>query len=116
MLPQVRITTAGTYLVEISCTASTASQIANGQSRVAITLQEANGGGGFANVVTVRGQSTASNGSGQYTTDSATLVYRRILTLTQLKKYRINISNEAGFGGGHNELHDASILVQRLSN
>ena len=114
---QVRITTAGTYLVEISCTASTASSISNGQSRVAITLQQANGSGGFTNVVTVRGQSTAVNGSGNYTTDSATLVYRRILTLTQLKKYRINISNDAdGFGGGHNELHDASILVQRLSN
>lgn len=114
---QVRITTAGTYLVEISCTASTATQISNGQSRVAITLQQANGSGSFTNVVTVRGQSTAVNGSGNYTTDSATLVYRRILTLTQLKKYRINISNEAdGFGGGNNELHDASILVQRLSN
>lgn len=106
---QVRIQTPGTYLVEVGCSASVPVGLQDTIQSVNIQLQEENGSNGFADISTIKGGADRV-----LETSSATLSYKRIVTTTQLKKYRILI--DAGPIQTSTTLHSAFISIQRLSN
>ena len=103
---QVRIVDSGTYLVEIGGTIQAGEGIGLTPGEAHLRLEEANGTGSFTLIADARGIGPA-NGEG-----CATLLYKRIITTTQLKKYRFmtNVYTSAA------TLNTAFISIQRLSN
>jgi hypothetical protein len=103
---QVRIVDSGTYLVEIGGTiqAGEGSGSFNGEAH--LRLEEANGSGSFTLIADAR-DLAIPNGEG-----CATLLYKRIITTTQLKKYRFMTNVYTATA----TLNTAFISIQRLSN
>ena len=103
---QIRIATPGTYLVEIGGTiqAGEGSGSFNGEAH--LRLEEANGTGSFSLIADAR-DLAIPNGEG-----CATLLYKRIITTTQLKKYRFMVNVYTATA----TLNTAFISIQRLSN
>jgi hypothetical protein len=102
----VRIVDSGTYLVEIGGTiqAGEGSGSFNGEAH--LRLEEANGSGSFTLIADAR-DLAIPNGEG-----CATLLYKRIITTTQLKKYRFMTNVYTATA----TLNTAFISIQRLSN
>lgn len=103
---QIRIQTSGTYLVEIGGTIQAGGGLGLNNGFASLRLEEANGSGNFA-LIANASEIAPANGQG-----CATLLYKRIITTTQLKKYRfmVNVSQAAA------TLNTAFISIQRLSN
>ena len=103
---QIRIQTPGTYLVEIGGTIQAGGGLGLNNGFASLRLEEENGSGGFA-LIANASEIAPANGQG-----CATLLYKRIITTTQLKKYRfmVNVSQSTA------TLNTAFISIQRLSN
>lgn len=108
---EVRIQTAGTYLVEVGCTVSTRPPAFAQNNIVIIKLQEANGTGSFAEIARVEGLAPSTTFK-----NSATLAYKRIVTITELRKYKILVDSQSTGLAGAADFHGAFISIQRLSN
>ena len=108
---EVRIQTAGTYLVEVGCSVSTRPSIQSHTHTVIIKLQEANGTGSFAEIARVEGLAPATT-----FTNNATLSYKRIVTITELRKYKILVDSQSTGLASAGDFQGAFISIQRLSN
>jgi peptide methionine sulfoxide reductase MsrB len=108
---EVRIQTAGTYLVEVGCSVSTRQPAAGQTNTVVIKLQEANGTGSFAEIARVEGLAPSTSFIG-----GATLNYKRIVTITELRKYKILVDSQSTGFAFASDFQGAFISIQRLSN
>jgi hypothetical protein len=78
---------------------------------VVIKLQEANGTGSFAEIARVEGLAPSTSFIG-----GATLNYKRIVTITELRKYKILVDSQSTGFAFASDFQGAFISIQRLSN